>query len=274
VKLVTISGLVDGRIDPRDRGLAYGDGLFETMRWSAGRVPLLDRHLARLADGARRLGIELPNLGGLEAAIARAAPADRDAVVKLVVTRGVGTRGYQPPKELEPTAFATVEPWTPRASADPAGLSLIWCRMRLAWQPVLAGIKHLNRLEQVLARAEWDDPAIDEGLLCDPSGHVVCATAANLFAVIDGRLVTPDVSYAGVAGVARGVLLDAAALGAEVRPIAREVLEAADEIFLTNALHGVRPVVRLGTRRWQPGAAARAAAAILARHGLESGWAR
>jgi 4-amino-4-deoxychorismate lyase len=274
VKLVPISGLVDGRIDPRDRGLAYGDGLFETMRWSAGRVPLLDRHLARLADGARRLGISLPDLGGLEAAIAGAAPADGVAVVKLVVTRGVGSRGYGPPKDAVPTAFARVEPWTPRATADPEGLSLVWCRMRLALQPALAGIKHLNRLEQVLARGEWDDPAIDEGLLCDPSGHVVCATAANLFAVIDGRLVTPDVSHAGVAGVSRGVLLDAPALGAAVRPIAREVLESADEIFLTNALSGVRPVVRLGTRRWQPGAAARAAAAILARHGLESGWAR
>lgn len=274
MSLVPIAGLVDGRLDPRDRGLAYGDGLFETMRWSAGRVPLLDRHLARLAEGARRLGIRLPDFAGLGTSIAGVAPAEGDAVVKLVVTRGVGGRGYAPPQHAMPTAFAWVEPWTPRTSADPEGLSLVWCRMRLAVQPALAGLKHLNRLEQVLARAEWDDPAIDEGLLCDPSGHVVCATAANLFAVIDGRLVTPDVSHAGVAGVARGVLLDDPALGALVRPIAREALESADELFLSNALAGVRPVARLGTRRWRPGAAARAAVAVLARHGLESGWTR
>jgi len=265
--------LVDGRIEPRDRGLAYGDGLFETMRWSAGRVPLLDRHFARLAEGARRLGISLPDLADLGAAIAGAAPADGDAVVKLVVTRGAGSRGYGLPKDAVPTAFALIEPWMPRVPADPEGLSLVWCRTQLAAQPALAGIKHLNRLEQVLARAEWDDPAIDEGLLCDPSGHVVCATAANLFAVIDGRLWTPDVSHSGVAGVARGVLLDERVLGAEVRPIARAVLESADEIFLTNALAGVRPVVRLGTRRLKPGEVTRAAVAVLARLGLRSGWA-
>jgi 4-amino-4-deoxychorismate lyase len=270
VTLVPIAGLVDGRLDPRDRGLAYGDGLFETMRWSGGRVPLLARHLARLADGARRLGIALPDLASFEAAVSAVAPANADAMVKLVVTRGVGPRGYASPKDPSPTAFALVETWAPRAIADPEGLSLVWCRVRLAAQPALAGIKHLNRLEQVLARAEWDDPTIDEGLLCDPSGHVVCATAANLFAVIDGRLVTPDVSHAGVAGVARGVLLDEPALAPVVRQIPREALDAAEELFLTNALAGVRPVVRLGECRWRAGEAAREAARVLARHGLES----
>lgn len=270
--VVPISGLADGRIDPRDRGLAYGDGLYETMRWTHGRLPLLGPHLARLLDGAHRLGIPLPDLGDLEAVIAPAVPVGIDAVVKLVVTRGVGARGYAAPRDPAPVAFALVEPWVPRPSNDPDGLSLVWCRLQLAVQPALAGIKHLNRLEQVLARAEWNDPAVDEGLLCDPSGHVLCATAANLFAVIDGRLLTPDLRGAGVAGVARALLLAEPALAVEVRDIARATLESADEVFLTNALTGVRPVIRLGARRWRPGNAARSAAAVLAGHGLESGF--
>lgn len=270
MKVVPISGIDDGRLDPRDRGLAYGDGLYETMRWTHGRLPLLRSHLARLRDGARRLGIPLPDLGDLEAAIAPAAPAGIDAVVKLVVTRGVGARGYAAPRDPVPVVFALVEPWVPRPSADPDGLSLVWCRLQLGVQPALAGIKHLNRLEQVLARAEWDDPAVDEGLLCDPSGHVLCATAANLFAVIDGRLLTPDLHGAGVAGVARALLLSEPALAIDVRAISRVALETADEVFLTNALAGVQPAARLGTRRWRPGDAARAAARVLAGHGLAS----
>lgn len=267
--LVPISGLVDGRVDPRDRGLAYGDGLYETMRWSGDRVPLLARHLVRLAAGARRLGIVLPDLSGLASDLARVAPAGSEAVVKLIVTRGLGPRGYAPPPTPSPTAFALIEPFASRAPVDPAGLSLLWCCTRLAPQPTLAGIKHLNRLEQVLARAEWDDPAIDEGLLCDPSDHVVCATAANLFAVIDGRLVTPDLSHAGVAGVARGVLLDA--LDVAIRPIGKAEIDAASEVFLTNAVHGVRPVSRIDARRYAPGIAFAAAVEALARAGLDSG---
>jgi 4-amino-4-deoxychorismate lyase len=138
--------------------------------------------------------------------------------------------------------------------------------LRLASQPALAGIKHLNRLEQVLARAEWDDPAIDEGLLCDASGHVVCATAANLFAVIDGRLVTPDVSHAGVAGVARAIVVDA--LAAEVRRVSADDIERASEVFLTNALRGVMRVARIDARRFGSGPLAAEAARALARAGL------
>ncbi len=264
--LVPIAGLIDGRLDPRDRGVAYGDGVFETMRWTGGRIPLLQWHLARLAGGVGRLGIRLPDLSGLEAAIADATPVAGDAVVRLVVTRGVGPRGYAPPRDALATAFALIEPWLPRRTADPEGLVLRWCQLRLAPQPALAGIKHLNRLEQVLARAEWDDPTIDEGLLCDPSGHVVCATAANLFAVIDGRLVTPDVSRVGVAGVARAIVRDA--LDVEVRSLPSAELDRATEVFLTNAVRGVMRVARIDARRFAPGPVARAAAEALARNGL------
>lgn len=263
MRVIPIAGLVEGRVDPRDRGLAYGDGLYETMRWSNGRIPLLERHLARLVGAAARLGLPLPERGVLERAVAGAGVDLADAAVKLVVTRGVGPRGYAPPQPASATAFALVAAWTPPASR---GLVLRRCELTLAPQPALAGLKHLNRLEQVLARAEWDDPAIDEGLLCDPSGHVVCATAANLFAVIDRRLVTPDLSRAGVAGVARAIVCEA--LDVEVRALPFAALERASEVFLTNALRGVMPVARIGAWRYAPGPATRAAAAALARAGL------
>lgn len=264
--LIPISGCPENRIDPRDRGLAYGDGLFETMRWHDGRIPLLDRHLERLGHGAQRLALALPEFGDIEDRVGPALDGVSDAVVKLVVTRGVGQRGYASPASPQPTAFLQVDSFARRRPLDPRGLALQWCETRLAVQPLLAGIKHLNRLEQVLARAEWSAPDIDEGLMCDPSGHVVCAVSNNVFAVLDGRVVTPAVDLAGVAGVARAVLMEA--LDVTVRQVSRAEFASATEIFVCNAVHGAWPVIRLGDRALEPGPMVRSASAALAAAGL------
>lgn len=236
-------------LDPADRGLAYGDGLFETLRVSAGRLPWWNAHLARLANGARRLGLPMPDatwLAGEAAALLANAPAE--AVLKLVLTRGSGGRGYSAPDAPVPTVLLS-------AHALPAPfdgpLSLRWCETRLALQPRLAGLKHLNRLEQVLARAEWRDPAIHEGLMLDAAGRVTCATAANVFALLDGRWLTPALHEAGVAGIARGWVLANApgAAEAELRPAD---IEAAEALFLCNAVRGILPVGRLGQHAWAP----------------------
>ncbi len=133
------------------------------------------------------------------------------------------------------------------------------CQTRLAVQPMLAGLKHLNRLEQVLARAEWSDAEVAEGLMCDVDGHLIEGVATNLFLVNNERIVTPDLRRCGVAGVMRQVLLEqlpGIELPMEVRDVAVEELDVADECFLTNAVVGVWPVARILDRdraRLQPG---------------------
>ncbi|KFN50432.1 aminodeoxychorismate lyase [Arenimonas composti] len=233
-------------LGPGERALAYGDGLFTTARVHAGRVVWREAHLRRLQEGAARLGFAAPDAGFLDAAIDEllaAAPAD--AVLKLILGRGAGGRGYAPDPGAEPTLVLALFPPPP---PPPPALALRWCALRLAAQPALAGIKHLNRLEQVLARAEWSAPGIHEGLLRDAAGDVICATAANVFARIDGRWRTPPVNACGVAGIARAWVRENADV--EIAPLSPAALEAADAVFLCNAVRGILPVGSLAGRRW------------------------
>lgn len=232
-------------IDPANRGLAYGDGLFETMRVDRGGVPLLPRHLARLCLGAQRLGLPLPSRGFMEARIAEATADVEAGVLKLLLTRGEGGRGYAPPGEARPVWLLARHPLP---VAPTAGLRLLWCGTRLASQPALAGIKHCNRLEQVLARAEADRAGVDDGLLRDGGGHVVCATSANLLVLRAGRWLTPPVDGCGVAGVLRGWLLEQGLV--EVATLSQADVEAAETLALCNAVRGILPVASLGARAW------------------------
>lgn len=233
------------------RGFGYGDGVFETMRAIGGALPWWPGHRARLALGAARLRIPLPSAEVLDGELHDWLSLHRDAVIKLIVTRGTGGRGY--------TAVAQAPPvWALVASAlpppmRPGGLVLRWCETRLARQPLLAGIKHCNRLEQIMARAEWSDPGIDEGLMRDTAGEVVAATAANLFVLREGRWWTPPVDQCGIAGVCRGWATRAFA--ANERRLAVDDIEGAEAVVLCNAVRGILPVARLGERVWAPHAA-------------------
>ena len=239
-------------IAPDDRGLAYGDGLFETMRAHGGDVPWWDRHWTRLRRGADRLRIPLPAQDQVREQAWRLLGTG-DAVLRLQLTRGRGGRGYAPSSGAEPTWILARHPLP--EPAPRGGLHVRWCETRLAEQPVLAGLKHCTRLEQVLARAEWNAPGADEadadeGLMCSIAGQVVCATAANLFILQGDRWSTPPVDRCGVAGVARGWLLEQFEIAE--RPLARSEVETADAVVLTNAVRGILPVARLGGRRWSP----------------------
>lgn len=229
------------------RGIAYGDGLFETMRAHGGAVPWRDRHLARLRTGARCLGIALPDAGFVAAEI-DAMAAQSEGVLKLVLSRGAGGRGYAPSPQAEPDWQLSSHPLP--ASPPAGGIALRWCDLRLSAQPALAGLKHCNRLEQVLARAEWTDPDIHEGLLRDADGDVIGATAANVFALVEGRWITPGIGRCGIAGVCRGWAIEA--LDAREGRLSRPALEAAEAVFLCNAVRGILPVAQLDARRWTP----------------------
>lgn len=238
---VLVNGVRSTCIAPSDRGLQYGDGLFETMRVHDGTIPLWTRHWRRLADGCRRLGLEGVEEAVLREETHRLAAVVARGIVKLVITRGSGGRGYRPPLEARPTRIvaAHASPHHP-ASHWRQGVALRLCRIRLGRNPALAGMKHLNRLEQVLARHEWDDPAIAEALMQDDRGRVVCGTMTNLFTVTGGRLVTPPVDECGVAGVMRALLLEWT--GAQVHALNLEDLAAAEELLLCNAVIGIWPV--------------------------------
>ena len=171
-----------------------------------------------------------------------------DAVARLAVSRGSGKRGYRP-SGGEPTLVLSLNDASAWGSETPP-LTVAVCETRIAHQPQLAGIKHANRLEQVLAAAELGSLEVDEGLQLDMSGRLVCATAANLFVGIDGILLTPPLEQCGVAGTVRQLIIDelapAADIPLQVSPIEPADLARADELFLTNAVSGIRPVLRCG----------------------------
>lgn len=250
-----VNGREDARIDPADRGLQYGDGLFETIAIRSGRARFLDSHFERLAAGARRLGLPLPERATLSAEIAGACP-EPEGVVKIVITRGSGPRGYRPPVSVTPTRIVTGLRWPERPeSAWTEGVRLRWCRTRLGRNAALAGIKHLNRLEQVLARAEWDDEEVAEGLMMDDRDRAIGGTQTNLFAILAGRLATPALDQCGVAGVMRRTFREWAAEQGEPveeREIAASEIASAGGLILTNALIGAWPVRELEGRILPP----------------------
>ena len=240
-----VNGVEGGGISPDDRGLQYGDGLFETMHAQGGRVRRFDLHMARLAEGCQRLGMPMPAVEIIEAECAKVLEGLGAAVVKLVVTRGPGPRGYPPPLEPTPTRIVTSTAQAVSETEAARPLLVRICETRLGRNPRLAGMKHLNRLEQVLAGAELREPTVDEGLMRSTDDRLICGTASNLFIVSHGRLLTPQITDCGVSGVMREVVLRlATTLGieAEVADLAVADLERADEVFLTNAVRGIRPV--------------------------------
>lgn len=253
--LQLINGKSDNRIPVTDRGLNYGDGLFETIAVVDGKAALWDRHIERLCHGCHTLGIPLPSesllLDELNQLLAN---VDR-GVVKILLTRGSGGRGYRPPVEPEITRVLSLHLW-PELPADShaQGVRMHLCATRLGNNPQLAGIKHLNRLEQVLARSEWDDPDIVEGIMLDIRERVIEGTQSNLFIVSEGRLLTPDLSQCGIRGVVRQLVVETAEeLGIEViiRDISLDEVKAANALFLTNSLIGLLPVRRFEEREYE-----------------------
>ena len=253
-----VNGRKSRSVDARDRGLQYGDGIFETMRVRRGRIRLLEYRLERLAAGCSRLDIAGPSLVALRRELLRIAALRSEGVLKLILTRGNGRRGYRPTGRERCTRIVALH-GLPKAAAQsaaaPARVRL--CATPLGLNPRLAGLKTLNRLESVLARAEWSDERIWEGLMRDVDDNIVCGTMSNLFLRRGSTLMTPVLDRCGVAGVMRRWILEAAAdLGlraAEGRIRWRDLSEA-DEVFMSNAVVGVRSVgaIEHGRERLRP----------------------
>jgi 4-amino-4-deoxychorismate lyase len=248
--------LVNGRdtgVPPSDRGLAYSDGLFETMAMDGGEIRWLDAHLERLHSGCSRLGIPCPDAPLLLAELGQLAPRTGRCVAKFIVTRGSSARGYRPPDDPTPTRIVGVTAWPNYPSERYRdGISLGVCHTPIGESPALAGLKHLGRLEQVLAQAELKSTRHVEGLMSTDAGHVIGGTMSNLFCVEDGVLRTPRLDRAGVRGIMRAIVMQrAAAAGVPVEETDLTItrVTGADEVFVTNAVFGIWPVRKIGAKK-------------------------
>jgi 4-amino-4-deoxychorismate lyase len=249
-----VNGKPGNLISIRDRGLLYGDGVFRTLRATQGKAQHWLLHYQKLQHDCTALGIACPEVGLLSAELNDLLARHPNGVVKLIVTRGEGTRGYAPPGCAETTHLWDVFP-LPDYPADWAihGIKARLCRLRLSQQPRLAGVKHLNRLENVLAAAESDDADIAEGLLMDAESNVIEGKRSNLFLVSRGKLITPDLSRCGVAGVQRDRVMAWAAqhnMPLQVRDVRLNEVLHADELFVVNSIIGLWPVRELEQRCW------------------------
>lgn len=254
-----VNGAPGNSISIRDRGLLYGDGVFRTLRAAQGKALHWPLHYLKLQHDCTALGISCPDEALLCAELDKVLAQHPDGVVKLIVTRGEGVRGYTPSAAALPTRiwdFSPLPDYPPEWAMQ--GIKARICSLRLPAQPRLACVKHLNRLENVLAAAELNDAQshdsqLAEGLLLDGEGHLIEGIRSNLFLVSQGRLVTPDLARCGVAGIQRGRVMAWAlqhGVMLQVRDIGLEEALHADELFIVNSVIGLWPIRELEQRHW------------------------
>ncbi|MCP4595778.1 aminodeoxychorismate lyase [Neptuniibacter sp.] len=246
MKRVWVNGIETDELSVYDRAFSYGDGLFETIRVERGEAQLLNAHLQRLKLGLERLRFPAQAFD-LVLSDLEQLPLKGDSVLKLVITRGQGERGYALPQQANITRVMMLAPLSDFSSQAENGVHACVCEYQMALNPALAQIKHLNRLEQVMARSEWQGTdQFAEGLVTDREGYLVEGTMSNLFWVKDSVVYTPSLDRCGVKGVMRDHLIQLIQLqGYELSEglYKPDVLGCADELFICNSLIEVWPVV-------------------------------
>lgn len=251
------NGESERAVDYADRGLHYGDGLFETIAVKNGTPLFLQQHFQRLQQGCKRLLLPAPDITVLKTEAAQLVRGSDTAVLKLIITRGTGARGYRQPEQIRPTRLFSLHPFPCYpASYAQAGIKVRYCTTRLGLNPGLAGIKHLNRLEQVMARAEWNNSDIQEGLMQDVNGNIIAGTSSNFFLIKDRILYTPSITNCGVNGILRRVIIALAKqndIPVMVKNISKQEVAAADELLLSNSIIGIWPIKQLAGQRYPKG---------------------
>lgn len=247
---VLVNGEFTQHLSVLDRGLHYGDGLFETIRVIKGKLWLEAYHWQRLQQGCQRLNIVYPEIIAQEA---RTLITATDGILKVIVTRGIGNRGYKTSASIPSRILL----YYPQQNFQALGyIKVQLCQTILAANPLLAGLKHLNKLDYVLARNEWQDDSINEGLLLNNEGHIIEGTMTNVFLVKDGQLFTPNLTKSGVAGVMRRYIMELAQqwqLPCQESEITFNELLTAQEWFMCNSIVGVWPVTQCQHYHWPIG---------------------
>lgn len=254
-----INGSFDQAISALDRGFSYGDGVFRTMKMHNGLPVSWPFHYQKLVADCAAIGIVCPSaellMGDLQKLFEKELfSEDAAQVAKIIITRGEGERGYAPPTITVPTRVVIKSdlPQYTQACYE-QGVQLYICNIRLPEQPKLAGIKHLNRLENVLARMEWREDCIFDGLLLDQMGNAIECTMSNLFARFGNELITPDLSQCGVSGITRQRILGLGGvleLKITIKPLMLDHLLQADEIIVCNSLFGAFQVTKINDKTW------------------------
>ena len=269
--MMLINGIATNELAATDRAVQYGDGVFETIAVFNGEPRAWHRHMKRLFSGCARLGISQPDTALLEAEARQLYKEDglgqERLVLKIIISRGSGGRGYRSASDTSSTRMLALYPWPEHAYEwVNRGIHLHVCETRLSCNPALAGIKHLNRLENILASNEWQDNDIAEGLMRNMQGDVIEGTMTNIFAVLDDSLHTPDLTHCGIAGTMRARVIEAAVeqgIKVNERSISLEELYSADELFVCNSILNVVAVRQLGNHRYTvPGVITQRLAAV------------
>jgi 4-amino-4-deoxychorismate lyase len=233
-----------------DRALAYGDGVFRTLKIQQGKPQHWDLHCQKLAQDCAALKLACPDAALLLQDIAQLFAYDESAVAKIIISRGIGLRGYALPAEATSTRIVIKSALPQYAEINALeGVKLHVCELTLGYQPLLAGIKHLNRLENVLARMEWSAADIADGLLLDAERSVIECTMSNIFVREGKNLLTPDLSRCGVAGITRQRIINIApklGLAAKITAISLPQLLEAEDVFICNSLFGIWQVRQIG----------------------------
>ncbi len=244
VATVIINGKRSDNLSTLDRGLLYGDGVFETIAIKQGQPQYWQEHLQRLSLGCETLGFSSLNDILLKNEMEQLIDVDQRCVIKIIITRGIGTRGYAPSRHTL-TRIIQKFPWPQfPAHYTSSGIDITLCDLRLVQRTRLAQIKHLNRLEQVLARSEWEDE-YQEGLVCDLDDHIIEATSSNVFFEVDDGLVTPDLKRCGVVGILRNQVINYCSdngIKLSVRDFGLDEVDTIKGMFLCNSIIGIWPV--------------------------------
>ena len=249
--MVLVNGECREHIEISDRGFQYGDGLFETIAVTNGQPVFIGRHIDRLEAGCRRLYIPFPGAELLTFEAKKLCQHSSKAVLKMILTRGSGGRGYRQPDVIQTTRVLSLHPFPDYPDIYKVqGITALFCDTRLGLNPGLAGIKHLNRLEQILARAEWTNPDIQEGIMLDMNEHVIEGTMTNLFYVKNDTLYTSSLALAGVAGIMRGIIMAMSydyGFSVIEHTFTKDELLSADEVFVCNSILGIWPIKQIAT---------------------------
>jgi len=252
-----IQSLVNGQISAflpvTDRGLAYGDGVFETLAVFSGRPRWWQDHMDRLSLACERLSIRCPAQTILLSEVQNVSAGQVRCVVKIILTRGSSERGYGATRTAAPTRIVSAHAWPDNSPYAGSGICTKILSIRLGLQPALGGMKHLNRLEQVLAATEVNARGVDDGLLLDAENFLISAVSSNIFLVSGERLLTPRLDRCGIRGVVRGRILKEFKSRCELRRISTDMLSETDEIFLCNSIRGIVPVRVIDSHSFQPG---------------------
>ena len=264
-------------IDAGERGFHYGDGLFETIAIRNGEPRLWAHHIDRLSSGCERLGLEAPRSAALrqrvEASLRECDHNPDFCTAKIIITAGASQRGYGRRMPTPATVYVGVYPGVPlNRPAYQKGVATMLCETRLAVGSGAAGLKTLNRLEQVLARSECLATGAFEGLTRDAEDRLICGTMSNVFVVQDKMLRTPSLERCGVAGTMRRYTIETLTkegIDVDVTDLVEDDLVDAEEVFITNSQIGVVPVNRCGDRKWAIGATTREVMALLAAQGID-----